>query len=72
LTDNHFIPSRYTGRKTIIVFLPVIYFVGLREGTMLLVEKGKVHLIGARNARIFKKGSPPAEIRPGEDLSFLL
>jgi len=55
-----------------IVFLPVIYVVGLREGTMLLVEKDKVHLIGARNARIFKKGSPPAEIRPGEDLSFLL
>jgi len=51
---------------------PDIYVAGLREGTMLLIEKGKVHLIGARNARIFKKGSPPAEFRPGEDISFLL
>ncbi len=51
---------------------PDIYVVGLREGSMLLVENRKIQLIGAHNARIFKKGSVPSEIMPGEDLSFLL
>jgi len=51
---------------------PDIYVVGLREGTMLLVENGKIQLTGARNARIFKKGKQPSEIMPGEELSFLL
>jgi dipeptidase E len=51
---------------------PDIYVVGLREGTMLLVENSKIQLLGARNARIFKKGTQPAEIMPGEELSFLL
>lgn len=51
---------------------PDIYVVGLREGTMLLVENGKIQLTGARNARIFKKGTRPSEIMPGEELSFLL
>ncbi len=51
---------------------PDIYVVGLREGTMLLVENRKIQLIGPRNARIFKKGTLPSEIMPGEELSFLL
>lgn len=51
---------------------PDIYVVGLREGTMLLVENGKIQLTGARNARIFRKGTLPSEIMPGEELSFLL
>lgn len=51
---------------------PGMYVLGLREGTMLLVEKGKMKLIGPRNARVFLRGNAPAEMREGEDLSFLL
>lgn len=49
-----------------------MYVVGLREGTMLQIENNNIQLIGARNARVFKKGNPPSEHKPGEDLSFLL
>ena len=35
---------------------PDVYVVGLREGTMLLVENRKMNLIGPRKARIFRKG----------------
>jgi dipeptidase E len=51
---------------------PGMYVLGLREGTMLLVEHGKMKLIGPRNARIFLRGNAPAEMGEGEDLSFLL
>lgn len=51
---------------------PGIYVVGLREGTMLLVHDKKVELAGPRNARIFKKGSAPAELSSENDFSFLL
>jgi dipeptidase E len=49
-----------------------LYVVGLREGTMLSLQNNMITLSGARKARIFKKGSIPFEIGPGEDLSFLL
>jgi len=51
---------------------PDLYVVGLREGTMLLVENGKIRLTGPRKARIFKKGSLPAELGAADDFSFLL
>jgi dipeptidase E len=51
---------------------PDIFVAGLREGTMLVLENGKVKLIGPRKVRIFKKGMTPYEIGPGDDLSVLL
>jgi dipeptidase E len=51
---------------------PGIYVVGLREGTMLLVDNNTMNLLGPRPARIFLKGSRPAELNAGDDLSFLL
>jgi dipeptidase E len=51
---------------------PGLLVLGLREGTMLLVEDKSVSLIGQKNARLFMKGVPPMELKPGEDLSFLL
>jgi dipeptidase E len=51
---------------------PDTYVVGLREGTMLLVEDHQMCLIGKRTARIFKKGHPPVEMSDQDDLSFLL
>lgn len=49
-----------------------LWVVGLREGTMLLVANNKIHLIGPRNARLFKRGSAPREAGQNEELSFLL
>jgi dipeptidase E len=51
---------------------PEIYVAGLREGTMLIVEKGKMRLVGPRKIRIFRKGISPQELSAGDDLSFLL
>jgi dipeptidase E len=45
--------------------------VGLREGSMLRIEGGSVRLLGAAGARIFRRGHPPLEARPGEVLDIL-
>ncbi len=49
-----------------------IYVVGLREGTMLIAEGGKMRLAGPKNARLFFGSSRPVEAGSGDDLSFLL
>jgi dipeptidase E len=51
---------------------PGIFVVGLREGTMFLVEKESMQLLGPRPARIFKKDYNPQEFEPGADFTFLL
>ena len=39
--------------------------VGLREGAMLHLENGICELRGAAGARLFRKGSPPLELKSG-------
>jgi dipeptidase E len=51
---------------------PGIVVAGLREGTMLIIEDGKIALSGPHSVRIFKKGELPAELSLGDDFSFLL
>jgi dipeptidase E len=51
---------------------PELFVVGLREGTMLLIENKTIKLVGPRKTRIFKKGTVPAELGTDGDLSFLL
>lgn len=63
-----------TREERILEFLemdPYVYVVGLREGSMLLMENVKINLVGPKSARIFKKGLPPKEVKPGDDLDFL-
>ncbi|HKD14171.1 MAG TPA: dipeptidase PepE, partial [Candidatus Angelobacter sp.] len=43
--------------------------VGLREGTLLRIQKGAIVLRGSCNARIFRRGSPPVEVSPDTDLT---
>jgi dipeptidase E len=51
---------------------PDIFVVGLREGTLLIIENVKISLSGQRKARIFRKGFVPQELGPEDDFSFLL
>jgi len=64
-----------TREQRILEFIEVnrnIYVAGLREGTMFLLEEKKLSLTGPRNARVFYYGTEPQEIKPGQDISFLL
>ena len=45
---------------------------GLREGAMLRVEGDSITLKGSTGARIFRKGQPPVETKPGAELNTLL
>ncbi len=49
-----------------------VYVVGLREGTMLLLENNDLTLIGERKARIFKYAQEPLELSNEDDFNFLL
>ena len=46
--------------------LPVV---GLREGTMLRVDRGAIFLRGSTTARVFQRGTSPIEILPGSNLA---
>lgn len=49
--------------------MPVL---GLREGSMLLVEGDNMKLLGSKDAKLFKYGQEPIEYSPKDNLSFLL
>jgi dipeptidase E len=51
---------------------PAVVVVGLREGTLLRVERGEVRLVGAETCRVFRRGEEPRELGSGDDLGFLL
>lgn len=44
--------------------------IGLREGAMIRVERGKAVLKGSSGARIFRRGREPLEVWPGAELDF--
>lgn len=48
------------------------YVVGLREGTMLLLDQNDLVMLGNRNARIFKFGEDPKELSNEDNFNFLM
>jgi len=51
---------------------PEITAVGLREGTLLLIEDDKLSLIGDKTVRVFRHGKTTLEYNTGDNLQFLL
>jgi dipeptidase E len=75
LDDNPANHGGETREARILEFIEVNreeYVVGLREGTMLLLEDKELVLMGNRKARIFKYGQEPLELSNEDDFSFLL
>lgn len=70
--DGHAGETREQRIQEFLVANPSVTVVGLREGTMFLVENKSMKLIGKRNARVFRSGEIPCEISPEDDFSFLL
>lgn len=55
-----------------IVANPSMYVAGLREGSILQYEEGKLTLQGPKPMRVFKLGQEAKEYKPGDCLQFLL
>ena len=51
---------------------PDVYVLGLREATLLQVERNNMRLVGSKTTRLFKKDASPVELTANDDLSFLL
>ncbi|MBK6940499.1 MAG: dipeptidase PepE [Planctomycetes bacterium] len=45
---------------------------GLREGSMLMVDDASCRLAGSAGARVFERGKPAVDVEPGADLSAYL
>ncbi len=69
--DGHAGETREQRIEEFITMDPFSYVVGLREGSMILVNDGDISLLGSKPARVFKHGLPPKEYQPGDDLDFL-
>ncbi len=70
--DGHAGETREQRINEFLEINPGIYVVGLREGTMLILEDGKLKLVGDLSARIFLKEKDPLELSNKDDFSFLL
>ena len=70
--DGHAGETRQQRIEEFLVVNPGMYVVGLREGTMLLMESNNLRLIGPRKLRLFRKDDEPSEFSENDDLSFLL
>jgi len=70
--DNHAGETREQRIEEFITINPDVHVVGLREGTLLWVEGGRMSLHGHLTARIFQHGKLPVELTNADDFSFLL
>jgi dipeptidase E len=64
--------SREIRINEFLIVNPDIWVVGLREGTLLQLTDNQLCLKGKDSCRIFRSGTQPKEIRPVDDLNFLM
>ena len=69
---NHGGETREMRIQEFITENPEVYVLGLREGSMLRLEDGKLRLIGKRSLRLFKAGEEARELSEQDSLDFLL
>lgn len=69
--DHHMGETREDRIVEFTVVNPDVYVVGLREGSLLRRDGGALRLLGPKPMRVFRHGTPPREVNPGDDLTFL-
>ncbi len=70
--EGHAGETREMRIREFIKINPGIYVAGLREGSMLLIDNGKIRLLGQKNLRLFREGMKPVELSTKDILDFLL
>jgi dipeptidase E len=70
--EGHAGETREARIKEFIQIHPDIYVVGLREGTILMVEDKHVSLTGPKPLRIFRKDMQPVDLSSSDNLDFLM
>lgn len=71
LTPGHQGESRDERLQEFMLQNPKLPVLGLREGSALLLQDGKLSLLGSHSAKLFSAGSS-RELPPGESLQFLM
>jgi dipeptidase E len=70
--DGHAGETREQRIEEYIEANPEMWVAGLREGCLLRMNDGRLELVGDRPMRIFRHATPPREVNPGDDLTFLM
>lgn len=70
--ENHGGETRDERIGEFLILNPAVRVLGLREGSWLRREGGRLAAGGPHTLRLFQQGQPPAELAPTADLDFLL
>ncbi len=71
MVPNHNGESREQRIREFLEANPEMTVVGLKEGTMLLIDEGKVKYIGGKTIKVFRKDEPTLEFDKNASLDFL-
>ncbi len=69
--DGHAGETREQRIKEFVAANPDTYVAGLRESCLLRIEGERRELVGSHPMRIFRHGTTPQEVNPGENISHL-
>jgi dipeptidase E len=69
---NHGGESRDDRITEFVLLNPEAIVVGLREGSMLRMTRGRVELLGPHALRLFRRGQAPRELPPGDLTPYLV
>jgi dipeptidase E len=69
---GHMGETRDARLQEFVLVNPNVRVIGIREGTILRVERDTIRLLGGKPARLFVHGEEPRDIAPEESFDFLL